>query len=841
MPGTGTKGTGASSSRAADPSVSWPVPDGDDVIFVTEVATDVERKIIDAWISEHRPGGTRHDQVHVEHFRRPRGDADLAVYKDRVAALLDRAGDPWLAPLRVAWLPPGHSSGDGTATPGGSDSQSVRLRDVVTIGDPRRPRRSAQRVLARRPERYVVVNGGAAKESWLRRRWRHQTGSGNEGPSFPHFLLLQGILSMERAEAARLGAQYKVPRMVREDLASGVRFQSGLSDLAHDLGRPVEEVSAEAHRYLEEMVTGYGRVLIDLMARFGRFVYSQGYDADLDYDDAQVARVRQALRDHPAVVLPTHKSMLDAMVMPAAFRELGFPRSHTVGGVNLAFWPMGPLMRRAGVIFIRRKIADNPVYRYTLREYIGYLVEKRFNLEWYIEGGRTRTGKLLPPRLGLLAYVAEAYWQGRAEDVVLLPIAIAYDQLHEVGDYTNEARGGIKRVENLAWLYKYIRAQRDSFGRISVRFGEPVSMRKFLGPPPPITGGAGRPDQLALQKMAFEVAVRINRVTPITASALVAFTLLGAGGRALTRSQVATALEDPLAFVERRQLPLAESARRLSSWGGLGAALDELRRHHVLTVYEEGSEPVFIIQPDNHLEAAFYRNSILHFFLQSAIGELAVVRAAAADDEPLAVFWYEAARLRDLLKFDFFFPGKVEFNEELAAEMSRHDPSWETQVGAGGHVARGLLGSFVPLCSPTALRSFLEAYMVVADVIAERSADAADGPADEEAVLRRCLALGRQYVLQREVQAPEAVSKLLFTTGLQLAANRGLLEGRPGVGDDRRAFGAELRTVLRAVDVIGAMAEASFTKRVGAVTPPAVFDAYAADLTAAKPGAPAQL
>ncbi|HLI24448.1 MAG TPA: hypothetical protein VKU91_05805, partial [Acidimicrobiales bacterium] len=309
------------------------MPPGEEVVFVSESESPVERGIIERWVADHRPPGTAPHQVQVHHFERPREKLGLAPFEERVARLLEGGDDPWYVPLTVAWEP---------SAPDSDRGQPVRLRDLVLLGDPRKPRPLAQRVLARRPERFVVVHGGAARRSWLHRRWRRLTESGRTGPSFPHFLLMQGVLSLERAEALRLGAQYKVPRMVREDLASSVRFQAGVEELAAELGRPPEEVRAEAERYLQEMVTGFGRVLIDLWARFGRFVYSLGYDRQLDYDREQVDRVSRALSEHPAVVLPTHKSMLDAAVVASAFAELGLPRSHILGGINLAFWPMGP-------------------------------------------------------------------------------------------------------------------------------------------------------------------------------------------------------------------------------------------------------------------------------------------------------------------------------------------------------------------------------------------------------------------------------------------------------------------------------------------------------------------
>src|SRR6476659_6714040 len=131
--------------------------------------------------------------------------------------------------------------------------------------------------------------------------------------------------------------------------------------------------------------------------------------------------------------------------------------------MNMPFWPMGTIFLHAGTVFIRRDTRGNPVYTFTLREYIGYLVEKRFSLQFYVEGGRSRTGKLLPPRLGLLAYVAEAYRQGRSEDVVLVPVSIAYDQLQEVGEFAREAKGGSKSAESVGWIVKAFREQRGRY------------------------------------------------------------------------------------------------------------------------------------------------------------------------------------------------------------------------------------------------------------------------------------------------------------------------------------------------------------------------------------------
>jgi glycerol-3-phosphate O-acyltransferase len=195
------------------------------------------------------------------------------------------------------------------------------------------------------------------------------------------------------------------------------------------------------------------------MPTVGRLIFQRGFDPQIDYDPAQVERLRAAMEQHPGILLWSHRSNLDTLVLAAALQEQGIPPAHLFAGINMAFGPMGAIMRRAGVIFIRRSTSDDPLYKYVLREYVGYVLEKRFNLSWSIEGTRSRTGKMLPPRLGLLSYAADAYLQGRVDDIALLPVSITFDQLHEISEYAEYARGASKKPEGFGWLYGFIKAQ----------------------------------------------------------------------------------------------------------------------------------------------------------------------------------------------------------------------------------------------------------------------------------------------------------------------------------------------------------------------------------------------
>ena len=510
----------------------------------------------------------------------------------------------------LAWPPAGAESGcevrsieaarqrctaDGADRVGGAARVRLRGRGrpvrgtgagVLAAGARSRPNRQARRSAAgsgslpaqptsatpascdKDPRRARVVAGEPAKVSELRQQWRDTT-VGEDERDFAQFVTRRAYLAMERAEYRILGPQYKSPRLVKPEILASSRFRAGLNKIP---GATVEE----AGKMLDELATGWSRVSVDLVAVLGRAL-SRGFDPEIDYDEYQVAAMRTGLEAHPAVLLFSHRSYIDGAVVPVAMQENRLPPVHVFAGINLSFGLMGPLLRRSGVIFIRRNIGENPLYKYVLREYVGYIVEKRFNLSWSIEGTRSRTGKMLPPKLGLLSYVADAYLDGRSEDILLQPVSISFDQLHETAEYAAYARGGEKTPEGIGWLYNFIKAQGErNYGKIYVRFPEAVSMRQYLGAPHGQLAHDEDAKRLALQKMSFEVAWRILRATPVTATGLVCALLLTTRGAALTLDQLHHTLQDSLDYLERKQTPMSTSALRLRTRDGVRAAVDAL-------------------------------------------------------------------------------------------------------------------------------------------------------------------------------------------------------------------------------------------------------------------------
>jgi len=593
---------------------------------------------------------------------------------------------------------------------------------------------------------------------------------------------------------------------------------ASLERFAAENGTPLATVRTEARGYLNEMLASHGDRATRSWNRFGAWMLRAH---DVLVDEEELARLRSLDRAHSLALVFSHRSYLDGWVLPLALAARRFSPTYTFGGANLDLPVLGRLASRTGVIFIRRTTKDAPVYRLALRGYIAHLVRQRANLAWSIEGGRTRTGKLRPPVHGILRYLVDAVEAdaGGAQpvpEVMVVPIAIVYDQLHEVARMTDEAKGGRKRPEDFGWLVSFARSQRRRLGRAYLTVGEPMPLRERMAE----LRGQGLHTNAAVERVALDVSHRINRATPVTVTAVVCLALLGAD-RALTFGRVLDTVEPLATYLRARRRPVAGAAT-LTDRSTIRRALQELAASGVLDCYEAGTEPVWRIAPDQHLVAAFYRNTVIHFLVERAIGEVALLAVGGAyggaeghgpPDEGLPGAWRAALGLRDLLKFEFFFGSRSAFLADLQQELALltgGPVSAETDLSQ--EAVRDLLANARPHLAPLVLRPFLDAYLLVSD----RLAAAGDADLDDDAaqsVLTEALHVGEQWVLQRRVASAESVSLELFRTALKLAEHRGLLRGED-LATRRTAFHDEIASVVAALDRIAELDRAARVRSV---------------------------
>lgn len=744
------------------------------LLYLLDASSIVERRLLDAWLGRQADGP--HDVACLPPSRKPRRSCPDA---DRLTALL--ADDPLLVPLRVVWLAPRRHG-----------RRSVSFADLFRLTDPRVPDPIRQLAIVRfSPDRCWVVVGEPATASSLRAEWD----GGSDGGTFVSFVQRRATLALERAERRLRGNRYKVPRFVRRDIVSAASFAEHAREIALMENRSPDAALRRASRYLREIAASHSPYLIDLVANAIRWLYRRGYRAIL-YSPEDLAGVLSLGQRYPLVFLPSHKSNLDHLALQYVLWENDAPPNHTAGGINMNFFPVGPIIRRTGVFFIRRSFKNNNLYKFVLQTYLDYLIEKRFPLEWYLEGGRSRSGKLLPPRYGMLTYVADAFSRGKSEDAYLIPLSITYDHIQDVGAYAAEQRGERKERESLGWLIRTVRSLGSRYGNIHLRFGEPLALSAFIEqgePVPPID----------VQKIAFEVSTRINDVTPVTPSALLTIALLIGEGKAFTLDELREQVGELCSYIRERNVPVTERVESKNE-EQIASILRRLDDEGITATFDDGPQTVYMIGAEERLAASYYRNTVIHFFINASIAELSLLTAAEAPVAGPEAFWEEVMRLRDLLKFEFFFAEKDEFRQQVWNELLHQDDRWPKRVLQGADEIRSLLRELRPLTSYWVLRPYLEAYQVVADALVLHSPYV---EVNEKKFISDCLALGKQYRLQQRISTDESVSQVLFSSALKLAANRGLLDvDDPDCGAQRRSFAAEIRDVLRRIDSIAALA-----------------------------------
>lgn len=575
-------------------------------------------------------------------------------------------------------------------------------------------------------------------------------------------------------------------------------FLAELQLAASASGKTLEQSQKYARKCLTEIEATPQDAWLRPMAEMARFIYTRSYEPDLDINLDKLEELRALSQDHLLVFLWSHKSHMDSFVFLLSLYQNQFrPLPLIFAGLNMNFLGFGALARRVGAIFLRRSFQEDPVYKLVFRHYIDYLIQHRTPLSWSIEGTRSRTGKLSPPKLGLLNWVVESCHRQQTQKVLLVPVSIAFDRIAEIDDYVALQSGLPKRKESLRWFFNYVFGMRQPYGKVYVRYGDPIPLEQPLEPPPALPSGSETASaSLDVTRMAFEVCSRIEQITPIKSADVLAMVLLGANKRALTAAEMYRQSAGISDLIRERHLP-ASSGFSLDSEAQVSAAVLALEKSGLVKCFRAAQVPVYYIPDAQRLAAAYYRNTITHYFLHAALGEIGLAMCALNIELPnVAALQGNVAALRELYKFEFFFKPGAEFWPEVLSQTSRRYPHWDS----GDHSIQKLLRDKPPRFGHAILRSITEAYLILAVALL----DMEDRPVhDLKAFTRQLLAQGQQMLLRRTVSCESSVSQDLFANGLRLATHLALLDGRAvDLATRRTAFAESVVSALSAINLL---------------------------------------
>lgn len=275
------------------------------------------------------------------------------------------------------------------------------------------------------------------------------------------------LLQMSRHRQSILGPVLKSRLDIKEAVLTSPRLQAYLKTHAAAANKPLTRVHRKAESYFDEIAANYNPTVIEVLRLLLTWIIHSIFDGVI-VDQEGLDRLKVHSQRGPLILLPCHKSHIDYLMLSYVMYHNRMPCPHIVAGKNLSFWPMGPIFRRGGAFFMRRTFRGKPLYAQVFAAYIFRLLHEGYNIEVFIEGGRSRTGKLLSPKTGMLSILLEAFEQGACPDLILAPIFIGYDKVPEEKAYLHELEGGKKEPESFGQVLRASRILRKRFGKIYI-------------------------------------------------------------------------------------------------------------------------------------------------------------------------------------------------------------------------------------------------------------------------------------------------------------------------------------------------------------------------------------
>lgn len=526
---------------------------------------------------------------------------------------------------------------------------------------------------------------------------------------------------------------------------------------------------AEAEKILNEIAADVSHSSLRAVDRFLRWLWNKLYSG-INVQNAD--RVRKlALEGHEIVYVPCHRSHIDYLLLSYVLYHQGLVPPHIAAGINLNFWPVGRMFRSWGAFFIRRTFKGNRLYSAIFREYLAELFHRGYSVEYFIEGGRSRTGRLLAPKTGMMSMTLQALQHNQTRPISVVPVYIGYEHVLEVDTYAKELRGAAKEKENAGLVLRVIKKLRN-LGQGFVNFGEPITLSNYLNQYFPEWKEQTDDDKpqwfnQAVDTISNRIMVNINKAAAINAMNLVGTALLSSRQRALAREQL---LEQLTSYQEMLQnapysddmtIP-AEPADKLLS--------------HVLNLDRVG----VLVEKDNFGEIVrlertsavlmtYYRNNIQHLFvLPSLVASLVLHYEAIQKDLLLEAI----NKIYPFLKGELFLHfGENELKpqiEKIIAEFTRQG------VINSNDSFLSLSRSKVRILQlwSAGIREILQRYYITVSILRK-----------DPTISRNALEKESQLVAQRlsvlhGINAPEFFDKAVFTAFIGNLKEQGYFDNK---------------------------------------------------------------
>jgi glycerol-3-phosphate O-acyltransferase len=650
---------------------------------------------------------------------------------------------------------------------------------------------------------------------------------------------------LERERHAILGPTKKPADRLREEVIRSPKLQKIIFDMAGEGEQERRVMTWRAHAMLREMEAALDLNAVAAMDVAVNAMVERIYSSE-EVDEEGIARVRAAAKDGTLVFLPSHKSHIDYILLARIFFRRKVPMPLIAAGDNLNFFPLGPLLRRAGAFYIRRSFHGDRLYAAVVDAYVRRLLKDGYSLEFFLEGGRSRGGKLLSPKMGLLSLVVDAALAVQGRKVYFCPISIGYERVVEEKTFVREISGGEKPKEDVRGLVKSAGVMGGKYGRLNVQFGELFTLQQIQAEVHGVDSlhDLSRVDAVKLspakrralvQRLAYRVMHEINRVTAVTPGSLVATALLSHDRRGLSHEELLCTCErlagslrrfgarftpevvDPKRPGTIRRSALLESIDLFVRAGNVevhrAGALEGPKRRS-----EPGPEAVYSVPESARRSLDYSKNVLVHFFVARALVATALLSAGPdlpapgeADETavvvpgepglPTALMEERVRTLSRLFKHEFLFRADAAYEQIFADTVEDMVDAGELVRGSsgGGRLAVAATEDAQKnvMIYAQIMKPYLEGYLVAARGLSSLL----KAPLAVKDLTKRSLTAGEKMYLAGEIARREAVNRDLFDNAFAAFVDQGYVQREDGkLGLTESYASAEmLRTVERRI------------------------------------------
>lgn len=609
-------------------------------------------------------------------------------------------------------------------------------------------------------------------------------------------------------KAAVIGPDISHRRHLVKGLVHAPQVREAITEQMQASHITQEKAEKLALRYGNEIASDYTYTAIRFLEVVLSWFWHKIYDG---IKVGHIDQVKAIAPGHEVIYVPCHRSHIDYLLLSYLLFRNGLTPPHIAAGINLNMPVIGSLLRRGGAFFMRRTFKGNPLYAAVFNEYLHTLHTRGFPVEYFVEGGRSRTGRMLRPKPGMLSITLRSYLRSSRTPVVLVPVYIGYERVLEGRTYLGELRGASKKKESVFDIFKVIGALKQRFGEVAVNFGEPIRLGQFLDVNQPgwqqqAQAEGERPQWLhpVTRQLGDQVARSINEAVAINPVNLVALALLSSSRQALDEVALERALNLFLAL--QRAVPYSPFTTLPEGDGK--ALIEHVRGMGLLAEQHDRLGRILYLDEPNAVLMTYYRNNILHAFALPALLASFFLSASRMNREQMQRF---TRALYPFLQAELFIRWPVEeldavLDQWLAAfvEQGLLRLDGDAYVRAAPSSREFVLLTLLARGITQTLQRF---YMAIALLL-----NAGQHQLTAESLEELCTVMARRLSMLHGLNAPEFFDKTLFRHFIETLQAVGVVftdeQGRLGYqarlgelaeGAAKRVLSAELRLSIRQV------------------------------------------